>query len=93
MCDNYLKRAFQYLENECMIFHQAERVVFENITCTKIWKNIATEVMKTECKVHTAKGGQSIVCHVDCAESGFLGNCLLDFEVQSQISFQITTQK
>ena len=79
MRNNYLEWISYYREKGDRIYYQDEIWVFKNMTCAKIWKDIAADAMESEYRVPAGKIDRSIVCHVRCAESGQLENCLILF--------------
>ncbi len=51
------------------------------MSCSKIWKYIASISTENTNNVPAGKGDRSIVWHIGCAETGLLENCLLLFRV------------
>ena len=47
--------------------------------CSKIWKFLKSDSADGLYTVTSGKGDRSIICHVGCAETGLLENCLLMF--------------
>lgn len=48
------------------------KIHYYDRTCTNIWENVASEVMKTDSKVPAGKGNRYTVYHLGDAETGLL---------------------
>ena len=79
MRDNYLDWISKYREEGYRIYYQDETWVFKNMSCNKVWRDIAPGVIEESYKVPAGRGDRPIVYHVGCADTGLLDNYLLLF--------------
>ena len=77
--DDYLEWIYKYRKEGSRICYQDETWVFKNMSCSKVWKDIAGKATD-ECFIApSGKGERSILPHIGCTGTGLLDNCMLLF--------------